>query len=169
MMSQQTPRLAFKRRMPLMLNDKDGVKQKFSRTDASESSGPVIHDVTELEFDDSGDDNDPDIFATGLAAADKFSVQSPLSNASKSPYPADGSIGGTSNPASPEVLFAVDPVTVAPSVPGPATVSQLQQSTQSAFGNNKICKRTRYRSSCDNDMFELYHNLVLLFNSETKA
>lgn len=35
MMSQQTPRLAFKRRMPLMLNDKEGVKQKLSRTDVS--------------------------------------------------------------------------------------------------------------------------------------
>ncbi|CAL8100967.1 unnamed protein product [Orchesella dallaii] len=128
MMSQQTPRLAFKRRMPLMLNDKDGVKQKLSRTDANEPTGPVIHDVTELlESDDSVEapEDQEYIIATTPGARSKDS--SPMNAPSKSPY-SETIVGGGLSPESPEMLFSVNPSSINPAVasPGPI-VAQLQQ------------------------------------------
>ncbi|ODN00742.1 Heat shock factor protein [Orchesella cincta] len=130
MMSQQTPRLAFKRRMPLMLNDKDGVKQKLSRTDANEPTGPVIHDVTELlESDDSGEDvGDQEYTITSGGTPEAKSIDSsPLSIPSKSPY-SEAVVGDNLCPTSPEMLFSMDPSSINPTVasPGPI-VAQLQQ------------------------------------------
>ncbi|CAG7837666.1 unnamed protein product [Allacma fusca] len=146
MMSSQSHRISFKRRMPmnmpLMLSDSDGLKSAKRNKKSGEFGGPVIRDVTELMSanDRMLENQDFNVHSSEMDPHPKIDSPGSSSMPDRSPY--SESVYPMSPYDDPEMLLSVDPMSINPSVEiqSRASVNTLGNSSVNAVPkkNSKV-------------------------------